>query len=1046
MNQHYNEVLAKAYQSLNPEQKKAVDRIEGSVLVVAGPGTGKTQLLAVRICNILSKTDANPNNILCLTYTDAGSIAMRERLISFIGAEAYNIPIVTFHAFCNQVIKENFEYFGGYRELQIASDLDLIDIINQIIDEFPNDHPLKRFKGNIYYDRPRLKNLFQTMKQENWSVDDIESAYKQLEIEIYDDPDYLYKRNYKDRTTGIVHLAGSPKQKSIDSELKKYSNLLLAAKELEKYKALLEEKERFDYQDMILWVIEKFKLHEELLAKYQERYQYMLVDEYQDTNGSQNELLFLLADYWEQPNLFVVGDDDQSIYRFQGANMNNIIDFKEKYDPFEVVLTKNYRSSQEILDSYGSVIKENVERLVNKYPYLDKTLIESRTDITTRQKPIIVKYFNTVHEEKDIANQIIALHEQGIHLNEVAVIYRKHKNVHQLVKYLELMNIPLNIKKRVNIFELPEIERLLTILKYLDEESRSIYSGEYLLFQILHYEYFQLSPRDIGRINQFCYLSREGDPRRILDVLLDKKLLEEIGIENLDDYMVVGKLFESWRTDMYNVTIQVLFEKILTEGGVLTKIMLSSEKAWRLQVVNTFFNLIKDESAKSPKMKLVDLLDLVNKMIEARIDLPLNKVVYASNGVNFVTAHSSKGLEFEYVFIINADSSNWVSGRNTMNNFSFPKTLVPSSSLSDIEDDRRLFYVAMSRAKTHLHISFSQQTEEEKAMEAVQFIYEIVKEDKEQIKSKSISDDEVLEYKFRLLHYQEGSIDLIDKDSIDKALKDYKVSVTSLNKYLRCPLTFYFENILRVPLARNLSMGFGNAIHHALEHYFTDIEKNPNRSIGTKKELVDYFHRGMSKYKSHFTEKEFASLSVHGENTLSLYYDEYKDSWSAPKQYVAEYPVTLTEYKGIPITGKIDKVAIYDDRVEVIDYKTGSFVNASSKLKPPLGDDDIGGDYWRQLVFYKMLMDGDKTNNWTMYNGTMDFVESIDDKFKRHTIVIDPFELDIVEKQLIDSYQKIKAHQFEPGCGKEDCTWCEFVKNNFNLITKFETYFDDEEL
>ena len=156
----YNKAFQAAKETLNEKQKKAVEEIYGPVMTVAGPGTGKTQLLAVRIGNILQKTDVNTNNILCLTYTDAGSMAMRERLKKFIGPEAYNANIFTFHSFCNFVIQENIQFFGGFRNLQLISDLELVDVYREIIDGFAEDHPLKRFKGNIYYETNRLKNLF----------------------------------------------------------------------------------------------------------------------------------------------------------------------------------------------------------------------------------------------------------------------------------------------------------------------------------------------------------------------------------------------------------------------------------------------------------------------------------------------------------------------------------------------------------------------------------------------------------------------------------------------------------------------------------------------------------------------------------------------------------------------------------------------------------------------------------------------------------------------------------------------------------------------
>jgi len=277
----------KAFEMLNDAQKSAVIDFEGPMMVIAGPGTGKTQLLAIRIGFILKNTDAQAHNILALTYTDAGAIAMRQRLLKFIGSDAYRVNIFTFHAFCAAVIRDNVEYFGGYRNLQAISDLEMDEVLRGIIDTFSYDHLLKRLSGNIYYDRSRLKNLFDTMKKEAWSKVEIEQAVQdQLEAFKADENNY-YKRKSGNFNKGDLKINAYKKEE------KKFVELLAGVEEFEQYENRLAAMERFDYNDMILWVINAFEKHPNLLLDYQERYQYMLVDEYQDTNGSQNDLLFL---------------------------------------------------------------------------------------------------------------------------------------------------------------------------------------------------------------------------------------------------------------------------------------------------------------------------------------------------------------------------------------------------------------------------------------------------------------------------------------------------------------------------------------------------------------------------------------------------------------------------------------------------------------------------------------------------------------------------------------------------------------------------------
>ena len=393
----YTAAFEKAYALLNESQRKAVDAIDGPVMAIAGPGTGKTQLLALRVCKILLETDMSPFNILCLTFTDAGATAMRNRLMQFLGPDAYNVSIHTYHSFCNSVIRENAREFSDLRELQNTSDLETLDIITKLIDQMPLDHPLARNKGEQYYDWKNFKSFFSSMKQENWTVEQIEASIEEYKELLLSDPEYQYKRATKGNPVG------SPKMDTINGILKKYESLPHAAILLDKYNQLLAEVNRIDFNDSILWVIRKFKENQDLLYQYQERFQYILADEYQDTNGTQNELLFLLSNYDEKPNLFIVGDDDQAIYRFQGANMSNILDFKTKYNPIEIVLNQNYRSNQPILDSAMQLIDFNVERLSFKFPHLTKQLKQASAS-ATGGKPELLAYSTVQAQEIATSN------------------------------------------------------------------------------------------------------------------------------------------------------------------------------------------------------------------------------------------------------------------------------------------------------------------------------------------------------------------------------------------------------------------------------------------------------------------------------------------------------------------------------------------------------------------------------------------------------------------------------------------------------------------
>ena len=1012
----------KAFEMLNERQKQAVINFEGPMMVIAGPGTGKTQLLAIRIGYILKNTDAQAHNILALTYTDAGAIAMRQRLLKFIGPDAYKVNIFTFHAFCASVIRDNVEYFGGYRNLQAISPLELDELLRSIIDSFEYDHLLKRLSGNIYYDRSRLNNLFSNIKKEAWTENEIEKAVEE-QLELFKEDE----KNYYKRKSGKFQ-KGDLKINDYNKLKKNFDELLSAVQEFQKYEAKMSQQERFDYNDMILWVIKAFQQHEPLLLDYQERYQYFLVDEYQDTNGSQNDLLFLLSSYWEKPNLFVVGDDDQSIYRFQGANMGNLLDFKSMFEPKIIVLENNYRSTQAILESSKKLIENNVERLVNTEG-LTKNLLRSRIDNQEELDVKIHRYYNTVHEEKDIINRIIKLHEEKYDLSKVAVIYRKHKNVENIIKYLNAKNIPLQIRREVDVLQDHEIGKIITLMTYFLHESEKMHSAEDLLFKILHYEYFGLKARDIAKVSIHCSRRSDDvrDDRKWRTVLNNKEILDSLGLDDADRIYSIALKFEACLLSVLDETPQIFFEKIFTDLHVLDTIMISSENTWRLQMLNSFFNFIKEETSKDYTLTVGDILQKVELMQDAQIPINIVKIAYAKEGVNFTTIHSSKGLEYDIVFLIKGDKLNW-KPRGNRDNFKIPEVLSPKADDGSHEDDRRLFYVAMTRARNELFITYSESNEDGKAQEACEFIIEL-ESDIDQHIALALEDQSINEYKIELLKYQQGKISLLDEGLISREIENFSLSATGLNKYLKCPLSYYFENILRVPAARNKYNGFGSAMHLALELFFLKLKSNPDFALPEKSFLFKCYEEALNSYRSHFTKREHDDYVVYGKENLGLYYDQYSADWSNAQDIYLELKIKDVAHEGIPINGMIDRVMVYDGGIMVYDYKTGNVINGKKKLKPPLGDEDNGGDYWRQIVFYSLLVKEYPYKEWKFMKGVMPFLEVKDDTFFEAQIPVGSLEQEMVSEQIKRTHQGIKNQDFQ-GCEEEDCRWCTFVAAN----------------
>jgi DNA helicase-2/ATP-dependent DNA helicase PcrA len=1036
----YNEKFQEALAKLNPEQLSAVEQMDGPVLVIAGPGTGKTQILAARIGKILLETDASAHEILCLTYTDAGAVAMRKRLFEFIGPDAYRVNIYTFHAFCNEIIQENLDYFGKL-SLEALSDLESAMLFRKLVDEFPNDHLLKRFTGEIYFDAPNLKNLFSDMKKESWDEAAIEKAVKEYLDDLPNREKYIYKR--ANAKTGIK--VGDLKQKDIDKVHEQMKKLLSAVSEFKNFNKKMKDQSRYDYDDMITWVLKAFKENEELLRRYQERYQYILVDEFQDTSGSQNELLKFILNYWDTPNVFVVGDDDQSIFKFQGANMKNILDFANDYVHTlkTVVLKHNYRSNQHILDVSKALINNNQERLTTQLA-LDKNLQAAHprfNDLTVA--PVINEYENPAQELVDVAMHIKKLLAKGTEPGEIAVIYRNHNQVEELIQYLDTQHIAVNTKRKLDIFTLPFGEKIINILTYLAMEMDSPYSGDELLFEIMHYDFFEIPPIEIAKASvavakENYSTSRNSEPKTSL-----RRYISEIKIpvqQGLFDQPANQSMkflvsdIDYLLTYSASNTLQQLFQQVIAKMGILKYIMQQPNKGWYMQVLTNFFDFLKDESRKNPEIKLADLIAIINLMKENKIRLPLNQVIFSDNGINFLTAHGSKGLEFEHVFLIGCSRKIW-DGKGRNYGFSYPDTLTqaPDDEIAQKEESRRLFYVAITRAKQCLSISYASKDKGGKDQEASQFAGEILADTDLRVQHPKVDENAMNEFiATQFSETDHPKVELLDKNYIDLLLQNYTLSVTHLSNYLDCPLRFYFQCLIRVPSGKSPSATFGQAVHWALNKAFKMLKDDSNDFPFTE-DFMKEFRWYMRRNRDSFTKEEFKLRMDYGEKILPAYYNQNIEVWN--KVAVTERSIKNVEVEGVPIKGNLDKVEFNGKQVTVVDYKTGKLKYAKDKFLRPNADEPNGGDYWRQAVFYKILIDNDHSIDWEVVSTLFEFVEPVSEgEYHKEKIVITPEDIDEVTAQIKTVYQKIMAHDFNTGCGKKECDWCHFVKSNFKQV------------
>jgi DNA helicase II / ATP-dependent DNA helicase PcrA len=1021
MNQ--KETFSKYYNALNPEQKLAVDTIEGPVLVIAGPGTGKTQILGARIGKILLETDTNASNILCLTYTDAGAIAMRRRLVSFIGPDAYKVNIYTFHAFCNDIIQDNLSLFEK-NTLDPISELEQIQLFRELVDGFPQNHPLKRYRSDAYFEVKNLRALFSTMKREGYTPEFIDRKIDEYLEEIPSRTEYIYKKS------GPGYKKGDPKQGDLDEQIARMEKLRAAIHEFNRFQRLMHERERYDYDDMINWVIRAFSENQDLLRRYQEKYQYILVDEYQDTSGTQNKVVELLINFWDRPNVFVVGDDDQSIYRFQGASEDNMLDFANNYtrDLLKVVLTRNYRSTQSILDVSGQLIGANKSRLIYKVPGLTKELVSSNLAISQfNDLPVIREYETERNEMIGIVSQIEQLLTSGIHPGKIAVIYKENKYGQELLSYFKLKNLPVYNKRSINLLEDPVIGQLLLLIRYLASahEHEVPFNGDEMLFEILHAEWFHIPAIEIATLTAEAYKEKIS-LRKLLNDKALKPARNLFSAELNPGLSAAVKVLESLISAVSNKTLQSLFESIYSETGLLSFAMGHPDKRQLLETLTSFFDFIKEETRRQPALSLQDLVTHLDLMEKEGIALPRIEVNGSAEAVNLLTAHGSKGLEFTYVFFAGCNSHNWEKKKKPGSGFHFPDTLF-SAVPQEEEELRRLFYVAITRAETHLFISYSRFRTNGKEAEPSVFIEEIRTGFDLPVEKPQLSNQELSEFQFLLLQGpQPPEMERIEADFIDRALEKFQMNVTALNNYLKCPLEFYYKNLIRIPSPKNENTEFGSAVHDALEKLFRTMQNNNNRFPDSSFFLAS-FEQYMIRHRESFTKQEFSRRMEYGKIILPAYYDNYIHTWN--KIVSIERNISNVVLEGIPLKGKLDKLEFDGKQVNVVDYKTGNPENALAKTKGPSEKLPQGGDYWRQAVFYKLLVDR-SAFGWQVLSTEFDFIEPVNKKYKKQKIFITREDEATVTAQISDTWARIQQHDFYTGCGKADCHWCNFVKTN----------------
>ena len=956
---------------------------------MAGPGTGKTQVLTVRIANILKETDADPGSILALTFTEAAAKEMKERLVQLIGKDGYHVKIGTFHAFCADIISENPERFSRTRGLQNASELEKIQVFKEILEK--NSYEQLKPPGDPLFYLTHVRDSISDLKREGITV----KKFMEL-VNILREGFELEKDNLK-------KTAFNEKEKLV----RKNVDLLDI---YEKYEKKLEEIGRFDFDDMINWVVEALETDEDFALKYQEDYQYLLADEYQDTNTAQNRLLFALTSHWgEEANIFCVGDNNQSIMRFQGASKENIQQFKGHFPHHtEITLSDNYRSTPTILNASAKL--------------LDETPLNPT--VSFKDLPIkVAKFSSPILEDEFIAESIKQKIRKGRKPREIAVIVKENKDIENLSDLFKQKKIPYRLQGGTNILNTPLVARFLKILTVVTTLRGPV--DDLDLFTILNYEFFGLNPLSVLKIARTAYLNRET----LADTLLDAHPEVE---ENVID---VFQSLISWNRISVTQTLTEVFQTVLQESGILEHILSLPQPVIELNRFGTLFEDVKEQAAAFPGISLPEYVFNLNVMEENNIRLEEQALLEDIDAVTLTTAHKAKGLEWHTVFIYKFADSYW-GNKQKKQMIKLPPGIIQEKVDSEDKNEevRRLFYVAMTRAKQQLYLTGAVKYPNSAKMIFPSIFYEDLpkeclrklKTKKYETRAEKILADQLTRSPLPVLH--EG-----EKDYLHEIIKNFKLSPTSLNTFLTCAYKFKLDHLYKIPRAKASAMCFGTAVHKALENLYLEL-KNTGK-LEAKEDFLRDFEASLK--KEIISEVDYKSRLEHGRKVLPAYYDFYEKEFAPALYTEKKFGESLFEIMldDIPLSGKADRIDLVDGdvlaspklgeqrRVRFVDYKTGK-IRTRGEIEGTTKNSD--GGYKRQLIFYHLLAELDKSFDYQIVQTELDFIEPKGGEFKKERFNITPEEVTGLKQVIRDSMAQIRALDFSRTTDLTSCVRCDF--------------------
>jgi len=976
---------------LNKEQKEAVEHRDGPLLIVAGAGTGKTTVIASRFAWLIQQGLAKPEEILAITFTDAASVEMQDRINNLLPYGYVDLWINTFHSTCEKILRTHGLDIGLSTNFRLLNTTQSWQLIRQNLNKFDLDYyqPL----GNPTKFIHSLIKHFSRAKDEGiYAVDYLE-----------------YAKNCKLNTDSEV---------CDDQEASRINEV---AQAYTVYQKIMLENNVLDFGDLINYTIKLFQTRPNILRDYLAKFKYILVDEFQDTNWVQYELIKLLAG--ERGNVTVVGDDDQSVYKFRGASLSNIFQFKKDFpNSKEVFLIKNYRSKQNILDlAYKFIQQNNPYRLEYQLDNMSKRLMAENSGDG------IIEYFNVNSSDDETAlviKKIVELKTQQKDLtwSDFAILVRANDYANQFINGLEIANIPYQFLASRGLYNKPLILDLIAYLRLLDN-----YHESSAMWRVLNWKVFGINDQDLVKISHFA------NQKTISLYEASQKIQTISGISTATIDKVSGILDLIIKHTNYakDKKPSELLLVVLVETGYLKYLdsLVDNLQHANYSYLQQFRKHVQQlEELEGDGFGLKKFIDMMNLEMEAGEYGALEQDVEAGpDMVKIMTIHGAKGLEFKYVFLVN------------LADLRFPTIerkdpiLLPSALIKEIlpddvnwhlSEERRLFYVGITRAKNGIFFTTAKDYGGIRLKKPSRFLYELNFEKEQALAPRSTLNKSAVKMNKELFAQNNIAIkrqvaEQIVGTNLPTYLPKY-FSYTQLKSFKTCPYQYRYAHILKIPVFGKATFSFGKTMHLTLQKFFQiikDMQENNNRQTTLFAEIVDNTQENFRQptmdsllkiynetwiedwYDSKQQQEEYKEK---GRKSLTSFYELHKDNWPKIKHLEIGFTVKIGDYS---IKGQIDRVDSKDDGVEIIDYKTG--------IVPTKPDRD-------QLFIYQLATEAvlkEKPVLLTYYylneNQQISFLATSE-------------ELSKFQEEIVITIEEIKKSDFKATPSQKKCRSCDF--------------------